>query len=150
MGVRRCRRLLLVAGVLAATAAGCGDDDDGTADPPVGTWEREVTAEQATRGDPGIPTGVWRMEVREDRILYTAPDEGSVWQYVDHADGALEMGEFVQGTQSEFCPGGDAPGGRYTWERDGDELAVELDGDDPCIDRDVIVPGRWRASPASG
>lgn len=150
MTIRRVLSVLLSSLVLAAL--GCGDDGDAAAPagPPLGWWEREITEQDVARGVPGIPTGTWRMQVREDRIIYSAPDEGSVWQLVEHGDGAFEMGEFAQGSQSEFCPPEDAPGFRYPWRREGDELLVELDGEDPCIDRDVIVPGTWRAAEAPG
>jgi len=145
-------RARVVLPVVSVLLWGCGGAAGTTsAEPatsaPSGSYVREVTSLDTQRGDPGIPTGRWRLEISDAQLHAVAPDSGSVTQLMSVEGDELVMGPFADTEESRFCEEDVAEGARYRWREDGGTLVLTLQGEDPCTDRDAILPGTWTAAP---
>jgi len=152
--------------VVAALAAGCGSDDDGsaaTSPEPVttsaadvaGTYGRTLTRADIERTDDLRDESAPGQGKPEPGPLKLALDNGTLTMtdvgagltirqdFSVTSDGAFRIGAYQAPDQGSFC-GPDVPQtASYTWKQSGDVLRLTADRDG-CADRDSILSGRWQ------
>jgi hypothetical protein len=152
--------------VVAALAAGCGSDDDGsaaTSPEPVttsaadvaGTYGRTLTRADIERTDDLRDESAPGQGKPEPGPLKLALDDGTLTMtdvgagltirqdFSATSDGAFRIGAYQAPDQGSFC-GPDVPQtASYTWKQSGDVLRLTADRDG-CADRDSILSGRWQ------
>jgi hypothetical protein len=152
--------------VVAALAAGCGSDDDGsaaTSPEPVttsaadvaGTYGRTLTRADIERTDDLRDESAPGQGKPEPGPLKLALDDGTLTMtdvgagltirqdFSVTSDGAFRIGAYQAPDQGSFC-GPDVPQtASYTWKQSGDVLRLTADRDG-CADRDSILSGRWQ------
>ena len=152
---------------LAALAAGCGSDDDGsTAKSPggvttsaaelAGTYERKLTRADIERTDvlrdesapgQGKPEpGPLKLALEHGTLTMTDVGAGVTIRqdFSATSDGAFRIGAYQAPEQGSFC-GPDIPQtAASTWKRSGDMLTLKAVHDN-CADRDSILSGRWQS-----
>jgi hypothetical protein len=152
--------------VLAALAAGCGSDDDGSTDAPpgaaktsaadlAGTYERTLTRADVERTDDlrdesapgqGKPEpGPLKLALKDGTLTMTDVGAGVTIRqdFSATSDGAFRIGAYQAPDQGSFC-GPDVPQtASYTWKQSGDALGLTADQDE-CADRDSSLTGEWQ------
>jgi hypothetical protein len=152
--------------VLAALAAGCGSEDEGsTATPPgtvttsaadlAGTYERTLTRANIERTDDlrdesapgqGKPEpGPLKLALEHGTLTMTDVDAGLTIRqdFSATSDGAFRIGAYQAPDQGSFC-GPDVPQtAAYTWKRSSGVLMLKA-AQDECADRDSNLTGRWQ------
>ena len=154
--IRRCVASGVLAGALALSACGSGDDTTTAATPtrtpaetatpaavaslPAGLrgrWERTMKPRDWKDAGSGYPLGTWRFDVGRD---------GAVGVYLPHTDTVDFETEFVPAGKQltiesiPVCPG---ETGRYAWRASGDELTLTVAGADACAPRAALFGGTW-------
>lgn len=152
--------------VLAALAAGCGSNDDGsTATSPgaattsaadlAGTYERSLTRADIERTDDlrdesapgqGEPEpGPLKLALEDGTLTMTDIGAGLTIRqdFSATSDGAFRIGAYQAPDQGAFCGPDVSQTASYTWTQSGDVLRLEADQDE-CADRDSSLSGRWQ------
>lgn len=150
--------------VLAALAAGCGSDEDGStsqgavttsAADLAGTYERTLTSADIERTDDLRDESAPGQGKPEPGPLELALESGTLTMtdvgakltirqdFSATSDGAFRIGAYQAPEQGSFC-GPDVPQtAAYTWKRSGDVLTLKAARDE-CADRDSSLSGRWQ------
>lgn len=165
--IHRATWPILVLAVAAFAIAGCGDDDQGSADetenttsdekaaveqeasPPdrslVGDYSRALTRSDLKRagislaGPPeGLPTGDLGMTIEPDGLVFMLHPDGGDEQVTFEADAADRI--IVSG--GSYCSD-PAATATYRWTEEGNNLVLDpIDFD--CPHRSAVLAGSWR------
>ena len=159
-------RRICVLLVVAALAAGCGSDDDGSAATSpeavttsaadvAGTYGRTLTRadierthdlrDESAPGQGEPEPGPLKLALDDGTLTMTDVGAGLTIRqdFSATSDGAFRIGAYQAPDQGSFC-GPDVPQtASYTWKQSGDVLRLTADRDG-CADRDSILSGRWQ------
>jgi hypothetical protein len=159
-------RRICVLLVVAALAAGCGSDDDGSAATSpeavttsaadvAGTYGRTLTRadierthdlrDESAPGQGKPEPGPLKLALDDGTLTMTDVGAGLTIRqdFSATSDGAFRIGAYQAPDQGSFC-GPDVPQtASYTWKQSGDVLRLTADRDG-CADRDSILSGRWQ------
>jgi hypothetical protein len=152
--------------VLAALAAGCGSDDDGsTATSPgaattsaadlAGAYQRTLThadiertgdlRDESAPGQGKPEPGPLKLTLEDGTLTMTDVGAGVTIRqdFSATSDGAFRIGAYQAPDRGSFC-GPDVPQtAAYRWKQSGDVLRLTADQDE-CADRDSSLSGEWQ------